>query len=68
MCRRCRRSSTRCFADEFDSDTGVVVLLFALGMVKSDITASVADATLAAPLDRMAGVLLATRQVRVCFR
>ena len=56
------------FADEFDSATGVVVLLFALGMVKSDIAAGIADATLAPPLDRMAAALLATRQVGACFR
>ena len=56
------------FADEFDSGAGVFVLLFALGMVKSDIAAGVADAALAPPLDRLANVLLATRQVGACFR
>lgn len=56
------------FADEFDSLTGVVVLLFALGMVKSDIAGGTADAALGAPIDRMADVLLTTRNVRACFR
>lgn len=56
------------FADEFDSLTGTVVLLYALGMVKSNIADGTADAALAAPLDRMAGTLLATRQIGACFR
>ena len=47
---------------------GPVVLLFALGMVKSDIAGGTADGALAAPLDRMIDVLLTTRQVRACFR
>ncbi len=56
------------FADEFDSVTGTVVLLFALGMVKSDIAGGTADPSLAPRLDQMAGALLATRQVSACFR
>ena len=56
------------FADEFDSATGVVVLLFALGVVKTEIAGGTADAALAPPLDRMAAALLAARQVGACFR
>lgn len=55
------------FADQFDSPTGCVVLLFAAGMVKSDIADGRADAALGVPLDRMIGVLLKERKVGACF-
>ena len=56
------------FADEFDSDSGLVALLFALGMVQTSIAGGSVDAALAPQLERMAGVLLETRQVRACLR
>lgn len=56
------------FADDFDSATGLVALMLALGMVKSDVADGTADAALGPPLDRMAKTLLAGRRVRACFR
>lgn len=55
------------FADEFDTSTGCVALLFAIGAVKSDIAAGVADSDLARPLERMAEVLVKERRVAACF-
>lgn len=56
------------FADQLDSPTGCVVLLYALGMVKANIEGGVADQALADPLERMTRVLLATRRVGACLR